>query len=287
MYKILIHIFLFSLFHLKLSTENCPPELLGGRTRLSLISGCELFVKFVMKIERKTEYNSNITLLKRALRERASSFSQMCKMSRLDIAHRGKSFFKENCTVLIHGCSRVVLELLHEAVKHTVFNIIVTSNSHARDGGDRSLLEMLALKGLSYTLVEDRAVAAVMDQIDFCLVGAEAVSENGGVINQVGSFQIALVASSMKKPFYVVAESYKFAKNFYPLNQRDALESSQSPHKDLDKFSIKQPSVGDHFQSIDYTPPEYISLLFTDLGVITPQAVYEETMKMYEDINEC
>ena len=33
--------------------------------------------------------------------------------------------------------------------------------------------------------------------------------------------------------------------------------------------------------SIDYTPPSYITLLFTDLGVLTPSAVSDELIKLY------
>lgn len=31
----------------------------------------------------------------------------------------------------------------------------------------------------------------------------------------------------------------------------------------------------------DYTPPEYINLLFTDLGILTPSAVSDELIKLY------
>lgn len=51
------------------------------------------------------------------------------------------------------------------------------------------------------------------------LVGAEGVVENGGVINKLGTYQIALCAKMLNKPFYVAAESYKFAR-LYPLNQQ-------------------------------------------------------------------
>ena len=33
---------------------------------------------------------------------------------------------------------------------------------------------------------------------------------------------------------------------------------------------------------IDYTPPHYITLLFTDLGVLTPSAVSDELIKLYQ-----
>lgn len=31
----------------------------------------------------------------------------------------------------------------------------------------------------------------------------------------------------------------------------------------------------------DYTPPSYITLLFTDLGILTPSAVSDELIKLY------
>ena len=61
--------------------------------------------------------------------------------------------------------------------------------------------------------------AALHCSVDLVLVGAEGVVENGGVINKLGTYQIALAAKCLNKPFYVAAESYKFAR-LYPLNQQ-------------------------------------------------------------------
>lgn len=44
-------------------------------------------------------------------------------------------------------------------------------------------------------------------------------------------------------------------------------------------FSDKNPSVMDPL--VDYTPPSYITLLFTDLGILTPSAVSDELIKLY------
>lgn len=41
-----------------------------------------------------------------------------------------------------------------------------------------------------------------------------------------------------------------------------------------DDISKKHPLV-------DYTPPSYITLLFTDLGILTPSAVSDELIKLY------
>jgi len=57
------------------------------------------------------------------------------------------------------------------------------------------------------------------------LVGAEAVMENGGIVNKLGTYQIAVCAKACDKPLYVAAESYKFAR-LYPLTQKVDVVSS-------------------------------------------------------------
>lgn len=47
-----------------------------------------------------------------------------------------------------------------------------------------------------------------MDKVDFVLVGSEAVVESGGLVNAVGSNQIAIIARAAHKPFYALAERY-------------------------------------------------------------------------------
>lgn len=54
----------------------------------------------------------------------------------------------------------------------------------------------------------------IMEEIDYVLTGAELVTESGGIINRVGTYSLALCANSLEKPFYVLAENYKFSRIF-------------------------------------------------------------------------
>jgi translation initiation factor eIF-2B subunit alpha len=56
-----------------------------------------------------------------------------------------------------------------------------------------------------------------MDNVDFVLVGSEAVVESGGLINAVGSHQIAIVAKAANKPFYALAERLECMYSHYDL----------------------------------------------------------------------
>lgn len=86
--------------------------------------------------------------------------------------------------------------------------------------------------------------------VDMVLVGAEGVVENGGIINKLGTYTIALAAAAHQTPMYVAAESYKFAR-LYPLNQRDyPLE-----RKPMDFGALMPRGAKVENPSRDYTPP--------------------------------
>jgi translation initiation factor eIF-2B subunit alpha len=63
----------------------------------------------------------------------------------------------------------------------------------------------------------------------------------------------------------------------YPLNQQDLPCESKAVD-----FALALPeSVTVENPSRDYTPPHLITLLFTDLGVLTPSAVSDELIQLY------
>lgn len=118
-----------------------------------------------------------------------------------------------------------------------------------------------------------------MEEVDLVLFGAEGVVENGGIINTVGTYQIAMIAEALRVPVYVVAESFKFVRHF-PLTQADVTQFRQMTlHPELEALGSDSLEVVTHTH--DYTPPKYISLLFTDLGILTPAAVSDELIRLY------
>ncbi|KAK2102862.1 Translation initiation factor [Saguinus oedipus] len=166
------------------------------------------------------------------------------------------------------------------------------------------------------TVVLDAAVGYIMEKADLVIVGAEGVVENGGIINKIGTNQMAVCAKAQNKPFYVVAESFKFVRLF-PLNQQDvpdkfkarrAVSGSStlftharaprvqspgysaltdvyffSPQYKADTLKVAQTGqdLKEEHPWVDYTAPSLITLLFTDLGVLTPSAVSDELIKLY------
>ena len=82
----------------------------------------------------------------------------------------------------------------------------------------KKVIAELKSAGIPATLILDASVGYFIGKIDMVLVGAEGITENGGLISQMGTYQVALLAKAAHKPFYVITESSKFVRLF-PLNQ--------------------------------------------------------------------
>ncbi|GAB4849989.1 hypothetical protein Ancab_029288 [Ancistrocladus abbreviatus] len=242
-------------------------------TSISLTAGCDLFMRYVTRTS-ALEYE-DFNSAKSRLLERAEKFGEISYKARRIIAMVSQDFIFDGCTILVHGFSRVVLEVLKTAAQSKkLFRVFCTEGRPDRTGL-RFSNEMARLD-VPVKLVIDSAVAYSMDEVDMVFVGADGVVESGGIINMMGTYQIALVAHSMNKPVYVAAESYKFAR-LYPLDQKD-----MAPALLPIDFGVPIPSKVEVERSArDYTPPQYLTLLFTDLGVLTPSVVSDELIQLY------
>lgn len=242
-------------------------------TSISLTAGCDLFMRYVTRTS-ALEYE-DFNSARYRLIERAEKFGEISYKARRIIAMLSQDFIFDGCTILVHGFSRVVLEVLKTAAQNKKhFRVFCTEGRPDRTG--LRLSNELAKLDVPVKLLIDSAVAYTMDEVDMVLVGADGVVESGGIINMMGTYQIALVSHSMNKPVYVAAESYKFAR-LYPLDQKD-----MGPALRTIDFGVPIPSKVEVEKSArDYTPPQYLTLLFTDLGVLTPSVVSDELIQLY------
>eukprot|EP00854_Cymbomonas_tetramitiformis_P003944 gene3944-4909_t len=255
---------------LKAATDALRACLESHQTSISLSAGCELFMRYVTKA--LTMENSDLDESKRRLTERGDKFAETSHQAKTKIAELGQRYVRDGGVILLHGFSRVALGILKQAATQGKnFSVMVTEGRP--DNSGQKLATLLRELGLPVTLVIDSAAAYVMDRV---LVGAEGVVENGGIINKIGTYQLAMVAKALGTPFYCAAESYKFAR-LYPLNQRDLPKDARVYDLNL---SLPQETAVET-PSRDYTPPQLITLLFTDLGILTPSAVSDELIQLF------
>ena len=219
-------------------------------------------------------------------------FVQRAKEARGSIARIAKNFVQDGCIVLTCGYSRVVAATLHAAVKdNAIFRVIYAQSVSPGPEEAAHVLGLIAglrREKILVATVPFAALATAVSQASFCMVGAESVVENGGVISSMGTRQLALLAQNMGKPFYVMVESHKFVR-LYPLEaeelglENDVLDfQGEEGSKDRTKVLQQEDDAKEAVSNaLDLTPPELITSLITESGVRTPSAVSEELIKIW------
>jgi len=222
---------------------------------IAVKSASDLFTLFITQKEHARMEREDFECCRQLMMSRGATFLARLQESRAKIASVSQPFLAAGSTLLVHGRSGAVLQALAAAAAKDLL-VLVT---RASGSGVRKE-------------VEDLGVAAVMHRVDCVLLGAEGVVETGGVVSQLGSYTVATVARALGKPTYVLAESFKFVRE-YPLGQEDL------PREYL--YHASELSAPAPDPRVDYTPPALVSLLFTDLGILTPSAVSDELINLY------
>uniref|UniRef100_A0A8D0H9R3 Translation initiation factor eIF2B subunit alpha n=1 Tax=Sphenodon punctatus TaxID=8508 RepID=A0A8D0H9R3_SPHPU len=257
---------------LRANLKNAIETLSGVNSSVAVNSGGELFLRFISLTSLE---NPDYSKCKEIMIERGELFLRRISLSRSKIAKLCHTFIKDGARILTHAYSRVVLRVLEAAVKAKKrFSVYVTESQPDQAG--QKMAKALGKLNVPVTVILDAAVGYIMEKVDLVIVGAEGVVENGGILNKIGTNQMALCAKAQNKPFYVVAESFKFVRLF-PLNQQDVPDKFKYKADTLRKCQ----NLTNEHPWVDYTSPSLITLLFTDLGVLTPSAVSDELIKLY------
>ncbi|UZJ52137.1 hypothetical protein CBS101457_001457 [Exobasidium rhododendri] len=257
-------------------------------------AGLDLFARLVITMQ--WDASGDFEIQKRKLVDLAREFAvktvPSCREKIVDLA---MPFIRDEAVILTHSYSRVVMQILLGAAK--LGNSIKVFVTESRPGGlGLKTYRELTAAGIPTTVICDSAAAYVGEKIDFVLVGAEGVCESGGILNAVGTLGLALVAKSYGKPFFAAAESYKFLRIF-PLSQFDLPTSRPTlkfadPHEDTaknadntqeerDERGIMTREMEDNNPSVDYTLPDLVTFIFSDVGSLRPSGVGDALLAVY------
>ena len=129
----------------------------------------------------------------------------------------------------------------------------------------------LQLAEIETTLITDNMAGHVMaiGDVDFVIVGADRVANNGDVANKIGTYSIAVLADYHKIPFYVAApvSTIDFDSKTgddIPIEERNPLEVTHG-------FGITTAPIGTKVYSpaFDVTPNSLITAIITEKGIFT------------------
>ncbi|MCX9013761.1 MAG: ribose 1,5-bisphosphate isomerase [Candidatus Methanoperedens sp.] len=188
------------------------------------------------------------------------------------IGEIGARRVRDGDTIMTHCNSSAAISIIAEAHAQGKDINVIATESRPRMQGHLTVKQLDGL-GIKTSLIVDSAVRYFMKDVDLVVVGADAVTANGSVINKIGTSQLALAASEARTNVIVAAETYKFSPRtilgeLVEIEERDASEViSAEKHAEFQGVSVKNPAF-------DVTPREYIDLICTEAGAIPPEMAY-------------
>ncbi len=188
------------------------------------------------------------------------------------IGEIGARRVRDGDTIMTHCNSSAAISIMATAHAQGKNINVIATESRPRLQGHLTIGHLDRL-GIKTSLIVDSAVRFFMKEVDLVVVGADAVTVNGSVINKIGTAQVALAAREARKNVIIAAETYKFSPKtilgeLVEIEERDSAEVIG--REMLGKFSnvsVKNPAF-------DVTPREYVDLICTEVGAIPPEMAY-------------
>lgn len=228
-------------------------------------------ISFVMANLRRCKDVSDI---RNTLQREVGEFSRNIESTIYKIGEIGARRIPDGAVVFTHCHSNTVMEIFHRA-KSTgkKFEVVCTETRPMNQG--LVTAKQLAKMRIPVTLIVDSAARTFMKKCDLVIIGADAITSTGDVVNKVGSSIIALIAEEQKKPFYVAAGTHKIdpetAKGFLePIEERPAKEIT---NRRLEGVKIRNPAF-------DVVSARRITGIITESGIMPPQNVYRLLQKL-------
>ena len=214
-----------------------------------------------------SESTAPVSDLKMLVSSLKTSIEKGIKEAREKIVAYGLSLIHDDMIIYTHCHSSTVTSILKGAFDEGKDFEVIVDETRPRYQGVKTAKE-LAKHGIPTTLIVDSASRLYVKQADLVLVGGDAVTVSGNLINKIGTATLAHFAHVYEIPFYSAVELHKFDVMTKwglrePIEFRDPAEILKSPPANL---RVLNPAF-------DETKANYISAYITERGLIPPQLV--------------
>jgi methylthioribose-1-phosphate isomerase len=227
----------------------------------------------------KAKTGANMYEIKDIVIDEAKRIAQEDIQNNMTLGFNGAKLLYDGDVVITHcnagalatsayGTALGVIRAAKEAGKS--IRVIATETRPVMQGSRLTTFE-LRHDNIDVTLIPDTAVGHIMSKggIKCVIVGADRILRTGHVFNKIGTYQIALMARIHQVPFYVAApiSSFDFKSDLQdvPIEERRAEEVLKIGRK-----RVAARGVAAFNPAFDVTPPELISGIVTEKGILTP-----------------
>jgi ribose 1,5-bisphosphate isomerase len=253
-------------------------ELKEAQTLLAASRETEPLMRNAMRcllIQAQNSPTGSVKELSRLVSASAVQFLADLDASREQTAEVGAKRIRDGSTVFTHCHSSTVTRLLAKAkADGKNFNVICTETRPAFQG--RITAKELVGLGIETTFIVDSASRTFIGDADLVIVGADAITSEGNVVNKIGTGSLAVLAHEARKPFYVVTELLKFDPE--TLGGECEKIEQRSP---AEVWADAPPKLVVRNPAFDVTPSRYIHGIVCEEGIIAPQSIVQVMRQRY------
>jgi ribose 1,5-bisphosphate isomerase len=178
----------------------------------------------------------------------------------------GARYLPERATIMTHCHSSTVTGIIKKAVRMGKEIDVIACETRPRYQG-RITAKELAEEGVEVTFIVDGAMNYFAKKADLALVGADAITAAGDLINKVGTSTLAHIMRAHDKSFFSAAETLKYD----PLTKYG--EREQIEERDpAEVWKVKMKNLRIRNPAFDVTAAKYINAYITERGIVPPQA---------------
>ena len=231
-------------------------------------------IRYIMS-QVEENYEKKMKKLAELVSSASRKFLKDLEDSKERIAEIGARRIRDRSVVFTHCHSSTVTYLLEKA-KHEGKNFeVICTETRPLSQGKTTAKEMLNL-GVKTTVIVDSAARYFMNQVNIVIVGSDAITSEGNVINKIGTSMIALAAHEARTPFYVVSELLKFDPatiygDYEKIEERSPAEIWKDPPRGL---IIRNPAF-------DVTRRDFIHGVICEEGIISSHSTMETVRRRY------
>jgi len=225
--------------------------------------------------------------LKLLVQQEARDYHKRSLETKLKIAEYGARLIPKNASVVIHCHSSTVMRVLKKAFDDGKNPTVYCLESRPLYQGRESAAELSAY-GLNTILAVDNANSRILHSLkdtDLVLVGADAITSEGNLVNKIGTSPLAIAAREHDKKLYACSGTHKFDPltlwgEGEKIEERAAIEVLSKT--EAKKWGINQRKVKILNPAFDLVEAKYVTAFVTELGVIPPQSFLSVVWKEFE-----
>ena len=189
------------------------------------------------------------------------------------IAQFGASHIRDGDTILTHCNSEVALACIIEAHRQGKEIEVFATEVRPRNQG-LITIRTLNDEGIKTNFIVDSAVRSFIHDIDLVIVGADAVTVNGAVVNKIGTAQVAHSRPGGPCQRDRGRGDLQVCAPHDPRRTHKNRGAGRQARSLPDEIARTLPHVTVRNPAFDVTPAEYIDMIVTEKGAIPPQMAY-------------